>query len=147
MIKECKCGRIAWDGDLCVFCKNKGVDFGYEFSHIGIHFSEGLYKPFVHGEYWEWDNKSEKHRRAKVFCEYGSVLAEKFFNDNPSGRKLYKRISFLLNKFQAFLLGKEGMKRYLETEMDRKLVTLLRQGAQMDMDTGKIIDPFTGEEI
>jgi hypothetical protein len=61
--------------------------------------------------------------------------------------ELFRKIQFLVQTFQKFLLGEEGIQRYIETEEDRKLVKALEHGAKIDLNTGEVVDPITGEKI
>jgi hypothetical protein len=76
--------------------------------------------------------------------EEGSEYSKEFPDRDV---ELFRRIQFLVETFQKFLLGEEGIQRYVETEEDRKLVKALEHGAKIDLNTGEIVDPITGEKI
>lgn len=95
-----------------------------------ICFSEGKYKV-----YW---------MTPQGLCEEGSSLADKYKERNT---KLFAKIELLVDRFQEFLLGEEGIRRYIETIDDRRLVQIIANGGAMDMKTGEIIDPLTEEKI
>jgi hypothetical protein len=141
---ECKCGNILGFNEKegqCWSCKNIGMDCLYDFSHVGIHFSAGLYKPYIHYTYQFWNDKEKRHYREKSFCEMGSEISRKVL-DSPQhyGIELFSKIARLVADNQRYLLGEEGIKAYHETIEDRKLVSALSQGSQMDMNTGIIPD-------
>jgi hypothetical protein len=77
-------------------------------------------------------------------AEEGSPASQEFPNRDI---ETFRKIQFLVEKFQEFLLGEEGIQKYKETEEDRKLVRALEHGAKMNPNTGEIIDPMTGEKI
>lgn len=131
----------------------------YSFSESGlsriagvkIAISRGLYEPYVLFEYYDWNEGFNRFSKGFSIAELNSELTESvlgFYNLDEVKYfvNFFEYIQELVNFYQVYLLGEEGVEAYIETIPDRELVDALNQGAYMT-EEGTIFNPVTGETI
>lgn len=116
---------------------------------IGIDMSRGLYATYLVTENFRKSDRFKRTIKRHDISEMGSSFAEKILKKYPNREQIiefYENISRLVDTYQVFILGKEGLQEYYETTDDRALVDAISHGAYMD-DEGYIVDPVTGKKI
>jgi hypothetical protein len=116
---------------------------------VGIYFGRGIYNSYIVSENAHQDVRFNRTIIRYSISEMGSSFVEKLLNRYPNRafiESFYNSISNLVDTYQVFLLGKEGLREYYATIDDRRLVDAISHGAKMD-EEGYIVDPVTGDRF
>ena len=118
---------------------------------VKITISSGLFQSYVLFEYYDWNERFNKFNKGFAIAEVNSEFTESVLSKYNTTEvdyfiKFFESIQELVNFYQVYLLGEEGVESYIETIPDRELVNAFSQGAYMT-EEGTIFNPVTDEFI